>query len=96
MGVGPTDATAAIIRTCGTSDDVLIVSKYKLCPSVRPAVRRLRVSGGAVGLHLRRPRRAQRSLWSDCGAGGAFSGAARLVSGQNHGSDAPTGDKSHV
>lgn len=62
-------------------------------PCVSAAVRRLRVSGCVAGLLLRGARGAQRALRTDGGAGGAFGGAARVVSGQNDGSDAPAGNK---
>lgn len=58
-----------------------------------PAVGRLRVSGGAAGLHLRGSRRAQCPLRSDGGAGGAFGRAARLVSGEDDGPNTPAGNE---
>lgn len=58
-----------------------------------PAVRRLRVSGGAAGFHLRGSRRAQRPLRSDGGAGGAFGRAAWLVSGEDDRPNASAGNE---
>lgn len=86
----------AILRVSSTNDDH-VVGTLRV-KGVSPtclllAVRRLRVSGGVVGLLLRGTRRAQCSLRSDGRAGGALGRAARVVSGQDDGPDAPAGER---